>query len=185
VAEIITCPQCQRKLRLDETVLGETVQCPSCQNTFVAEKPALPAPPPPPRTEYAEWPGHRVREVQLPRHDESRPPCPAEDDEDYPRPPRRPYYDDYPRQHRGAVVLTLGILGLFFSFCGLLSVVGLIVSIIAIVLGASDLAAMNRGEMDPSGRGRTKAGLICAIIALVLTGLSCVGGMVAAILNGP
>ena len=174
--EIIACPRCQRKLRLDESVLGQTVQCPSCQNTFTAERPA-PAPPPPPPEDQR--PVYRVRDEEPPpRYDEPRRPRYVEEDEDYPRPARRPYYDDYPRAHRGSAVQTLGILGLVFSFCLPFTLVGVILSIIAIAMGASDLAAMNRGEMDPSGRGPTKVGISCGIIALVLGALSfiaCIG----------
>jgi hypothetical protein len=179
--EIIACPRCQRKLRLDEAVLGQTVQCPSCQNTFVAERPAPAAPP---RPAADEPPVYRVRDEDPPphydepprRYREPRPDRYVEEDEDYPRPRR--YYDDYPRPHRGSAVQTLGILGLVFSFCFPFALVGLILSIVAVAMGASDLAAMTRGEMDPSGRGPTKVGLTCAIIALVLVGLgfvACVG----------
>jgi hypothetical protein len=184
VPEIIACPRCQRKLRLDESVFGQTVQCPSCQNTFTAERPAPAAPPPPAEDQR---PVYRVRDEEPPRYDEPpprrydeprRPRYVEEDDEDYPRPTRRPYYGDYPRAHRGSAVQTLGILGLVFSFCLPFTLVGVILSIVAIAMGASDLGAMNRGEMDPSGRGPTKVGISCGIIALVLGGLSfiaCIG----------
>ena len=36
------------------------------------------------------------------------------------------------------------------------------------VEGMRDLGAMNRGEMDSTGRGSTKAGMICGIIGTVL-----------------
>jgi hypothetical protein len=36
------------------------------------------------------------------------------------------------------------------------------------VMANSDLAAMDRGEMDPSGRGLTQAGRVLGIIAIVL-----------------
>jgi hypothetical protein len=182
VPEIITCPQCQRKLRMDESVLGQTVQCPSCQNTFIAERPAAVAPPAA-RPVDDEPPVYRTRDEDPPspprRYPTSRPPRYEEEDEDYPRPPRRSrYHDDYPRSHRGSAVLTLGILGLVLSLTGLLVVPGVILAIIAVVLGASDLAAMSRGEVDPAGRGSTKSGLICGIIALTLVGLgvvTCIG----------
>jgi hypothetical protein len=175
VSEIIACPRCQRKLRLDESVFGQTVQCPSCQNTFTAERPAPAAPP---RPVDDERPLYQVREEGPPRpydEDYRRPPRPVEDDEDYPRPPRRPRYYDYARPHRGSAVMTLGILGLVLSLCGVLGVPGIILDIIAVVMGSSDLSAMNRGEMDPAGRGQTKAGLICGIVGLVLAGLALVG----------
>ena len=34
--EIINCPQCERKLRMPEEMLGRTVKCPSCSTVFTA-----------------------------------------------------------------------------------------------------------------------------------------------------
>ena len=71
-------------------------------------------------------------------------------------------------------MLTLGILSLVLFW----NLPGFILAIVAIVMGSSDLAAMNRGEMMEEGRGQTKAGLICAIIALAIEALlvfSCIG----------
>ncbi len=42
--EIIYCPACQHKLRIPGDLMGQPVQCPSCQTEFVA-------PPPPPEGE--------------------------------------------------------------------------------------------------------------------------------------
>jgi hypothetical protein len=188
--EIIECPQCHRKLRMDESVLGQTVQCPSCQNAFTAALPYQPAPPPRPRPLEDDEPIFRPKdEPPRPRYD-SPPPRPRHDspprrryedeDEDYPR-PRRSRFGDYQRPHRGVAVLTLGILSIVLFF----SLPGLIMAIVAVVMGASDLAAMNRGEMNEDGRGQTKAGLICGIIAMALEGLAlftCIGF---GVLNGP
>jgi GYF domain 2 len=68
----------------------------------------------------------------------------------------------YREQHRGPVVLTLAIVGIFV--CD-------IVSLIAIIMAIIDLSKMSQGTMDPSGRGLTIAGLIIAslkVLALVL-----------------
>ena len=65
--------------------------------------------------------------------------------------------------HRGTVILVLGILGLVM--CGP-------IGIIAWIMGKSDLDAMRRGVMDPSGQGMTNAGYILGIIATVLTVLT-------------
>jgi hypothetical protein len=82
----------------------------------------------------------------------------------------RPGRDAVP--HRGGTVLTLGILGIVTFTC---MPVGLILGILAWVLGQSDLARMKTGEMDPSGEGLTHAGWVCGIIATVLGGLILVG----------
>lgn len=63
------------------------------------------------------------------------------------------------RPHRGTAVLVLGILGLVFCF---------ILGIIAWVMGRNDLAEMNQGRMDPSGRGLTQAGKICGMISVII-----------------
>jgi hypothetical protein len=69
--------------------------------------------------------------------------------------PQRPL-----KPHRGVVVLVLGILSLTACFiCG----------IIAWVMGNNDLREMNRGIMDPSGWGLTRAGKICGMISVILT----------------
>ena len=63
------------------------------------------------------------------------------------------------RPHRGTMILVFGILG--FVVCMLFGVA-------AWVMGNADLAAMQRGEMDPSGEGLTKAGKICGMISVGL-----------------
>ena len=65
--------------------------------------------------------------------------------------------------HRGTTVLVLGILSMV-TFPPL--------GIVAWVMGKSDLDAMRRGVMDPSGQGMTNAGYILGIIATVLTVLT-------------
>lgn len=64
--------------------------------------------------------------------------------------------------HRGGIILTFGILSLVI--CAPLGIV-------AWVLGGSDLGKMTRGEMDPEGRGLTKAGYICGIIGTAIFAL--------------
>lgn len=64
--------------------------------------------------------------------------------------------------HRGTLVLVLGILSL---------IVCQPLGIAAWVMANGDLAAMNAGTMDPSGRSTTEAGRILGIIATVLMAL--------------
>jgi len=63
------------------------------------------------------------------------------------------------RPHRGTTILVLGILGL---------VICPILGIIAWVMGNGDLKQIESGAMDPEGRGLTKAGKICGMIATIL-----------------
>jgi predicted Zn finger-like uncharacterized protein len=43
--EIITCPSCKRTLQIDESMLGETVQCPHCSHTFMPSTTSISAEP--------------------------------------------------------------------------------------------------------------------------------------------
>jgi hypothetical protein len=107
--------------------------------------------------------------------DDDRPRRPRDsrgDEED--RPARRPRDDDdydAPRRgsgavtpHHGVLVLVLGIIGLCCGLSGL----------IAFIIGLIDIGKMNKGTMDPSGKGMTMAGLIIGIIGFVL---NCAGGI--------
>ena len=63
------------------------------------------------------------------------------------------------KPHRATLVLGLGIVGLLC--CGPLGIV-------AYFFGKNDLAEMDAGVMDPSGRGTTNVGRILGIVAIVL-----------------
>lgn len=63
------------------------------------------------------------------------------------------------QSHRGVLILVFGILGL---------VLCQVFSIVAWVMGKTDLAEMDAGRMDPEGRGLTKAGQILGIIGTLL-----------------
>ncbi len=61
--------------------------------------------------------------------------------------------------HRGVIVLLLGLLGLLL--CP-------VFAIMAWLMGKGDLEKIDRGEMDPEGRGLTQAGMILGIVAVAL-----------------
>jgi hypothetical protein len=61
--------------------------------------------------------------------------------------------------HRGVMILVFGILGL---------VVCVIFGILAWIFGNADIAEMDAGRMDPSGRGMTSAGRVLGMIACIL-----------------
>jgi predicted Zn finger-like uncharacterized protein len=166
-AEQVSCPECQKKLRVPEDLSGKLVKCPTCGHTFTA---TLSAPPPLPEDTVPT----RTSPVTRRRDDE--------DDEDKPRARRRrPRYDDedededddYPRRsrrrytqpHRGTLILVLGILALVTG------IVGLILGPIAWVMGNTDMTEIRNGRMDPEGEGMTNAGRICGMIATLLHAL--------------
>jgi hypothetical protein len=151
----ITCPSCGGPLRVPEELFGRRVQCPTCQSIFIAEV-ASERPPAP--TRPADAPGPPPLRAQASAEYEE------VDDYDYRRPRRR-----WLQPHRGTMILVLGILSLVFTCFPL--------GIAAWVMGNTDLAAIRRGEMDPTGEGTTQAGRILGIISTVLAIVGCVGYM--------
>jgi predicted Zn finger-like uncharacterized protein len=164
MSDITSCPQCQRKLRVTDELMGQAVQCPSCGHVFTAaaEKGAAPEPPPAPPPPEREPPDKAVQPRRRPMR--------VEDDYDE----RDDYDDEYPRRrrrreyepHRGATILVFGILAFFIC--------GIIFGPIAWAMGSGDLRKIREGRMDPEGEGLTKAGMICGIIATCLTIVGCV-----------
>src|SRR5262249_23744110 len=141
---IIPCPSCHRELRVPDHLQGMLVKCPACSTTFTANLPEMSSPIP----EQAQPESYPLDSPPPPLQDIPGEPGVVED-ENYdpsasrPRRRRRFYVD-----HRGALVLTLGILSL--AVCGFLGPV-------AWIMGNNDLAAMRAGRMDPSGEGITQA----------------------------
>ncbi len=158
--EIISCPSCQRKLQAPESIFGQDVQCPTCGATFVATFGA-----PPVRTMPAPRESNRPR----PESGRSRPVDDyGLDDDTGNREDRRPVPRREQVPHRGAAVLTLGILALV----GLvICIPSLVLGPIAWTLGTTDLALIRAGRMDRTGEGMTSAGQICGIIATILAGI--------------
>ena len=170
--EITQCPQCQRKLNVQEAQLGQTVQCPVCGTFFTAAvASARPAPLAPP---VEERPPRGYDEPAPPRSRDydDRPP---RYDDDYDRrrryPPRRGYYADpyaEPLPHRGGLILALGLMGMCLS-C--IPFAGWILGGIALSMANTDLPRMDRGYMDREGRGMTVGGQVCGVIGVVINSI--------------
>lgn len=75
------------------------------------------------------------------------------------------------RPHRGATVLTLGLLGLCFAFCPL---AGWILSGGALEMAREDIKAMSDGKMDPSGIDLTRGGRILGHVAAIISSLAAI-----------
>lgn len=157
---IIHCPSCSRQLRVPEELAGNLVKCPGCGQTFTAsfapggsEEAAKPPAQPP---SVAKPPAAPVPQAARP-----------------PEPP--PWESGYPGQayrrdaepHRGALILTFGILSL------MLGLIGAPFGIAAWIMGQGDLRKMREHQMDPTGMGLTQAGWICGIIGSLMQGLGC------------
>jgi len=172
--EIIACPSCQRRVTIPVAFFGKLVQCPQCQHTFTASDPseAVRSAAPPPAVSLA---------------------APATDDWDEPfaaTAARRRGFEDDSRDndilrrhtvpHRGAAVLTLGILSIVLC--------GPICGPIAWIMGYNDMKQIRAGYMDRSGEGMTQAGMIMgmvmAILWAVVLGIYCLVAMLALASHG-
>jgi predicted Zn finger-like uncharacterized protein len=165
----ITCPSCQRSLRVPENLLGQAVKCPSCAHTFVAP-------------ENAEEP-QRPPEVAPPPRDSGAKPFPSQrrspdddyDEEDHPETPyRRRRVRPKPGKVQaiaimmlvggilatlgsGAVLLYFGLIGVATMGFGLLCCLwpgpyfGLVMGIMAITKGAQLLGDKDYRVAPPQG----------------------------------
>lgn len=195
---IIDCPSCQRKLRVTDELVGKEVKCPTCRSMFQApaglsSAQATPAPqstasgsliqgavPPSEASSERASPGNEVATCPscgkiVPKEMDRCPHCEqalAQEQEEVPQEPRRRFRGRRDAEpHRGALVLTLGILSI------VLGPFGLPLGIAALLLGRRDLQKIQLREMDPEGESTTRAGWVCGIIGTVLQSLSCVGCM--------
>jgi predicted Zn finger-like uncharacterized protein len=157
MSDTITCPSCQRTLRVPESLRGQLVKCPTCEQTFTAatedRPPPRKEPPPPPRDRYEDEP--------LPRPARRDEPDDWEDDrDDYDRPRRPPK----PGKVQAISVMTLvgGILATLlgvgmtlggFPVCCLWpgTYFSLVMGIMAIVKGAELLGENAHRSRPPSG----------------------------------
>lgn len=175
MSDIVACPYCARKLRVPPDLQGMPVKCPACLKSF--EPPAAPdaldlevqppanlplqraprdrdhPPPPPPK-----------RAARLDRDDEDDDDPPRrrsryddEDDDDRPRRRRRRYADE----HRGGMILALGI-------CALMGFFTPITGPMAWIMGSGDLGKIRRGRMDPEGESLTRTGMYLGMAATIL-----------------
>ncbi len=83
--EVISCPDCERKLRVPDTMLGKKVKCPGCQTIFVANPAEEEEEPTPPRKSAT-----RSSAVEpTPRRKAPAPPPDDDEDEDEDERPSR------------------------------------------------------------------------------------------------
>jgi hypothetical protein len=154
--EVLTCPKCDRKLQVPENLMGHDVQCPTCGATFLAQLGGSPAPSAAPAPQPSS-----SRALDRPRRREFDDDDDDEFDDDYrerPRMRRRRRHDYEP--HRGSLIMTLGIISLFFAH--------IILGPIAWIMANHDLEAMRLGKMDPEGESATNTGRICGMISTIL-----------------
>jgi predicted Zn finger-like uncharacterized protein len=141
MANVISCPKCDRQLRVPDDLIGQSVKCPSCGETFTANV------------------GGKVSSRPAEEERPSRPVPRRDGDGDEGRRSRRL------APHRGDTIKLLGILA-FIPFFGLPFILGPI----AWMMGKSDLHEMDAGRMDPAGREATETGRFCGKIAVIVYG---------------
>ena len=162
MAEIITCPECARKLQVPESFYGQMVQCPECAHKFVANSQATSVQTTPPAAAESAPVLSRPRRDD---HDDD-----FDDEMDTMRPVRRSE-----TAHRGGMILALGIIGL------VIPATALVCGPLAWIMGNADLAEIREGRMDPSGEAMVQAGRVLGMIStffvvvVLLLFLTCIG----------
>jgi predicted Zn finger-like uncharacterized protein len=156
--EITSCPSCQRKLKVPDNLLGQSVKCPSCGMTFKAVPAPLEVPPPAPPPEPAFQPVES--EPPASRYGSGRPPPPFQEapgDHHWP-PPRPPHQQ--PGKVQAIAIMTLigGILATLWGALLMLTCYGLlwpgtyftlVMGIMAIVQGSALLGRDAHRQAPP------------------------------------
>jgi hypothetical protein len=156
----ITCPTCGAALDVTPDMVGETVECGSCQAHFVAQERKPPA-----RRTVADEdrPSRRRRDEE----DEDRPSRRRRDEDDY-----EDEYDDRPRRRRrrteavNGMAMTAMIMGIgsvvlaLFSFICCIGYVSGPVAVLAIIFGIIG--------MKPGSKGYALTGIITGGVALLM-----------------
>jgi hypothetical protein len=70
----------------------------------------------------------------------------------------------YEEEHRGQLILILGIASIILQFCTAFGVF----AVVPWLMGSSDLAKMDAGTMDPAGRRDTRTGRMLGVIAFCI-----------------
>ncbi len=152
----MSCTGCSQLLRVSDEHAGKKARCPSC-GTIVEVPKAMPE-------------GRSRQEPDDPFSDNFPLESAAKPNpfSDRPQPTANPYVSPaqptgraggFQRAHRGGMVLTFGIVGVLCCMP---------LGIAAWVMGASDLAEMRAGRMDPSGMDTTRVGMILGIVPVGL-----------------
>lgn len=151
----LSCPSCQRLLRVPEALLGQAVKCPNCAHTFAAPE-SMEEPPPrpeePPREDYRDKPLPSQRRAAENDYDE--------DDEEAPR--RSRYRCPKPSKVQAVAVMMLvgGILATLHAALFMITIYGLcwpgtyyslVMGIMAITKGSQLSGDRASSQMRPSG----------------------------------
>jgi hypothetical protein len=117
----------------------------------------FPPPPPPAESGYQGHPPGYGNYPPPPAPGAYPPPAPAYPPA-FPPGPGAPYGPSGLKRARGGLILGLAIAGLLCCFP---------LSFFAFFMGRNDLAAIDSGQMDPSGRGTTNIGRILGLVGII------------------
>ena len=195
MAEVITCPSCQRSLQVPEQFLGQLVQCPECRHQFIASSTAVSAKPAPVETPVPATSRRRYEEDE-PEPAAKRKRYDDDDTEEVGTRRRRRYDEDIDddidvrrsrgvgrefNTHRGGVILALGLVSLVG---GMSMILPIVLGPVAWAMGTYDLREIREGRMDPAGESMTRTGQVLGIISTLfmifgggLMFLMCAGGI--------
>ena len=159
MSQRVSCPHCEKPLRVPETLLGRSVKCPGCGGSFTAEAAtaAEPVAPPPARREeegFTERPPPRPAEDED-RYDDDR----GGDDDDFDRRPRRRRRRR--RRRYDSVEASLLGPGIGLIVVGVLAVLAGLANFMLMAGGAAGNPGMRN---DPGYRGGYYAGTVSCII---------------------
>ena len=143
MAEVTSCPQCQRKLRVPDELLGKKVKCPGCGLTFTAMADSPGAPPPSPGTIGTE-PSRRAMPSPPPRkirRDE-------EEDDEVDDDDRADEYDEPRPKATGPRKAWMSVrLGIILILCAIL---GMVICFGIQLIGQTVLVNSMAGRFNPN-----------------------------------
>lgn len=184
--ELLTCPFCGCRVQASEAVLGRSIRCFGCKQSFVAttEPPSPPtrsAPPRPHSADAAEEDGNEEHGPFCPGcgrhitwHAVVCPHCGEELEQEFAAGRRNLNLlrrDQEP--HRAGLILSLGNVSMIvggLSLCtfGVGAAISVPLGMLALVMANHDLERMRQGHMDASGKARTETGRTGGIAGMIL-----------------
>jgi hypothetical protein len=151
--ETLTCPECQRKVRLPDHLIGKRVKCPSCGGTFTATPATVPAP--------------AFVPVPQPPPFEPEPPPPRYQDEepDEQQVPPEPEVDIPAADVSSWFGVRMGLKVQVVAHGALAGGLFLLLLLLLIALGASDSSSRGRGEGPSTFMIRLSVLMVLALLA--------------------
>jgi len=199
----VTCPECEKKLKVGDTAAGKKIRCPACKAIVEVPTPLAAADEDEAITEVPRKKSSSIQSTPPSRKRRDEDEDEDEDEEEERRPKSRKRRDDYDdgdeeeeerrprkkkskpkrrssgRPHRGTTILLMGI----GSMMCCIPLVAWILGFRAISMANEDIADMESGRMDDSGQTNTQIGKVCGIIGCVMGVLWVIIGVVLRVMD--